>query len=115
MNDQIITKITKAITHVFKSDGTAPGLTIAWLSHNQSFYVSVVRWIEGEKTVVYSAQNTELKTALYELAGKFLTEYPPVKSPVEELAEMVIVSQEITVLKLPQIINPDLIFDNLLQ
>jgi len=118
MNDQIIAKITKAITHAFKTDGTAPGLTVAWLSHNQSFYVSVVRWIEGEKVVACSAQNAELNTALFELAGKFLVAHPPVKSPVEELAEMVSqpVTQEITVLRLPQvnIISPDTMFDNLL-
>jgi hypothetical protein len=107
MNNQIIAKITKAITHAFKSDGTAPGLTVAWLTHNQSFYVSVIRWIEGEKTVVCSAQHADLKTALFEVAGKFLAAHPPVKSPVEELAEMVSKpnAQEVTVLRMTHV-NP---------
>ena len=115
MNDQIIAKITKAITHAFKTDGTAPGLTIAWLSHNQSFYVSVVRWIEGEKTVFCSAQNADLNTALFELAGEFLAAHPLIKSPMEELAELVSQStnQEVTVLKLDQVIRPDIMFANL--
>ena len=88
MDTQIIEKITQAITYVFKSDGTLPGLTTAWLPHNKSFYVSIVRWVNGDKVVVCSSQDPDLNQAFYQLAGKFLALHPPVKTPVEELAAL---------------------------
>jgi len=87
MNTQtLIEKITKAITFVFKSDGTVPGLTIAMLPHNGSYYVSVVRWVSGEKEVVCSVSNPDLTVALGELAGKFIVENPLPENPVETLS-----------------------------
>jgi hypothetical protein len=91
MNDieYLIEKITKAITFAFKEDGTAPGLTIAWLHHKKEFYTSIVRWSDGEKIVVCSYSNRVLLTALQGLAGKFLVAHKPTKSPIDELAEVV--------------------------
>lgn len=88
MNTQtLIEKITKAITFVYKSDGTVPGLTIATLPHNGSFYVSVVRWVSGEKEVVCSNSNKNLNEALIGLSGKFLVEVLPPINPLDDLSE----------------------------
>ncbi len=88
MNTQaLIEKITKAITFVYKSDGTVPGVTIANLPHNGSFYVSVVRWVAGEKEVVCSNSNPDLGEALLGLSSKFLANNPPPVNPLDELSE----------------------------
>lgn len=88
MNTQtLIEKITKAIAFVYKSDGTVPGLTIAMLPHNGSFYVSVVRWVAGEKEVAYSNSHVNLNEALIGLSGKFLVASLPPVNPLDELSE----------------------------
>jgi hypothetical protein len=88
MNTQtLIEKITKAIAFVYKSDGTVPGLTIAMLPHNGSFYVSVVRWVAGEKEVACSNSHSSLNEALIGLSGKFLLASMAPVNPLDELSE----------------------------
>lgn len=82
----LISKLTKAITFAFKFDGTSPGLTISWISHNKSYYASIVRWINGEKIVVCSAQNVDLDMCLSILSKTFLEATPVPINPMEELA-----------------------------
>jgi hypothetical protein len=83
----LIDKITKAINFAYQSDGTAPGLTVAWLSRaRETYYVSIVRWVSGEKEVVCSVHNPDLTVALRELAEKFIVENPLPENPVETLS-----------------------------
>lgn len=95
MNTQVlIEKITKAINYAFKSDGTSPGLTISWLHKSGNFYTSIVRWVNGEKIVVCSAQAVELNAALKHLCTRFLDENPKPINPIDELANFIIESKE---------------------
>jgi hypothetical protein len=92
MNTQtLIEKITKAITFVYKSDGTAPGLTISSIPHNSGYYVSVVRWIAGEKEVVCADVHQDLTKALLGLSNEFLKNaQPPITiNPLDELVELI--------------------------
>jgi len=82
----LIDKITKAINFAYQADGTAPGLTVAWLSRKETYYVSIVRWVSGEKEVVCSVSNPDLTVALGELAGRFIVENPLPENPVETLS-----------------------------
>lgn len=83
----LIDKIIKAISFAFKTDGTAPGLTIAWISHNKSYYTSIIRWINGEKDVVCTSADEKLNTALKLLIKRFLEKNPSPINPIEELSE----------------------------
>lgn len=112
----LIGKITKAICYTFKTDGTSPGLTTSWIHHTESFYVSIVRWVHGEKEVVCSASHADLNTALVTLAEKFLETVPVTKNPVESLGEFLSenkrdpLPQQIQVIQLDQL--PNVTFHN---
>ena len=87
---EILEKLTKAVNYAFRADGTGPGITVAWLRHNQSYYVSIIRWISGEKIVEKSASNEKLEVALKELGYKFLEDVPPPANPIDELADFLV-------------------------
>lgn len=89
--DQLVDKITKAISHKYKEDKTAPGLTIASLK--KGFYCSVVRYggaFGRDKKVVCNAKANTLAEALKGVAVMFLTLNDTPKDPVQELSELVI-------------------------
>lgn len=91
MNTQtLIEKITKAIAFAYKSDGTIPGVTIASLPHNGSFYVSIVRWVAGEKEVLCSNCHKDLAEALHGLSKAFLAKTPPPVNPLDELSDFIV-------------------------
>ena len=85
---KLIEKIVKAINFAYKSDGTKPGLTISYINSSKGakYYTSIVRWINGEKTVVVSHSEPTLQKALLELSIKFIDQSTPVSNPIYELA-----------------------------
>ena len=91
MDTQIlIEKIVKAINFAFRSDGTSPGLTVSWIttSVGSMYYASIVRWVNGEKVVVVSCKDADLKTTLLGVSKKFIEETPPPVNPIDELSDL---------------------------
>lgn len=91
--EQLINKITKAITFQYKTDATAPGLTVSNLKTGE-YYCSIVRWTgsgkSAKKTVVCKARSTSLDESLKELAKQFLSLNKVPRNPVQELGELVL-------------------------
>lgn len=89
---QLIDKLTKAITYQYKADATAPGLTVSSLK-NGEYYCSIVRWTgtgkTAKKSVVCKARNSSLDNTLKELAQQFLSLNQRIKTPVDELGDLV--------------------------
>jgi hypothetical protein len=85
----LINKLTKAISHAYKDDHTAPGLTISALK--KGVYCSVVRY-DGAfgkgKSVLCSVKADTLPQALKEITNKFLQLSNRPKDPVQELSEL---------------------------
>lgn len=92
MNTQeLIDKLTKAISFKYKTDKTAPGLTVAALK--KGYYCSVVRY-EGAfgvgKQVVCKAKADTLDGALAEVANQFLKTMPSkTVDPIDELTNLI--------------------------
>lgn len=88
--EQLVDKLTKAISFKFKEDKTAPGLTVASLK--RGFYCSVIRYggaFGRDKKVVCNAKADTLDAALQAVATKFLSLDVGPKDPVQELSELV--------------------------
>lgn len=86
---QLIDKLTNAISYKFKEDGTRPNLTISRLRHG--FYCSVVRFPKGTKapggkTVICKAESDNLDVALKSVAEAFLVYANPQPDPIQQLA-----------------------------
>jgi hypothetical protein len=91
--EQLVDKLTKAISYKYKEDKTAPGLTVAALK--RGFYCSVVRYggaFGRDKKVVCNAKADTLDKALKDVATKFLNLNDSPKDPVQELDDLVKVS-----------------------
>lgn len=90
--EKLIDKLTKAITFQYKTDATAPGLTVSSLK-NGEYYCSIVRWTgtgkTAKKTVVCKARSSSLDGSLKDLAQRFLSVNQPNKTPVDELGDLV--------------------------
>jgi hypothetical protein len=88
MNTEIlIDKLTKAISHAYRSDKTAPGLVVSALK--KGYYCSVVRYENAfakGKVVVCKAKSNSLTEALTDLTDQFLDlqDAPPV-DPIADL------------------------------
>jgi hypothetical protein len=86
----LIDKLTKAISHKYKEDKTAPGLTVSALK--KGYYCSVVRYdgaFGNGKVVVCKAKADTLDGALKDVANQFLSLAAQPKDPVQELGELV--------------------------
>ena len=89
----VIDKLTSAISYKFKEDGTSPGLTISRLKQGQ-YYCSVVRYPSGgaaskkNKVVVCKAEAGTLDAAVKAVAQAFLIHADHKPNPIEELAEL---------------------------
>lgn len=90
--EQLMDKLTKAITFQYKTDATAPGVTVSSLK-NGEYYCSIVRWTgvgkTAKKTVVCKARNSSLDGTLKELAQQFMSLSQKVKTPLDELGDLV--------------------------
>lgn len=92
--EQIIDKLTDAISYKFKEDATSPGLTISKLRHG--YYCSVVRYPQGgaadkkNKVIVCKATASTLDLAVKEVAKRFVevVKTQPT-NPLEALGEVV--------------------------
>ena len=95
---QLIDKLTNAISFKFKDDGTRPNLTISRLRHG--YYCSVVRYPSVKdkatksipsknKIVVCKAEADDLNMALTGVADAFLTYAGLQQDPIQELTEVV--------------------------
>jgi hypothetical protein len=84
--DQLIDKLTKAISYAYRTDKTAPGLTVSALK--KGYYCSVIRY-EGafarDKVVVCKAKSEKLRDALGDLTQQFLSLQSTPVDPVSEL------------------------------
>jgi len=91
--EQLIDKLTKAISFKFKEDKTAPGLTVSALK--KGYYCSIVRY-EGpfarNKVVVCKAKGKTLPEALNELTTTFLTAQDNPTDPIQDLRKSFILS-----------------------
>lgn len=88
--DQLMEKLTNAVSYKFREDKTAPGIVVSQLK--KGFYCSVVRYggaFAKDKKVVCNARGVDLRTTLKELATKFLVVAAEPKNPVQELGELV--------------------------
>jgi hypothetical protein len=90
--EQLMDKLTKAITFQYKTDATAPGVTVSSLKTGE-YYCSIVRWTgvgkTAKKTVVCKARSTSLDGSLKDLAQQFLSLNQTPRDPVQELGELV--------------------------
>ena len=89
----VIDKLTNAISYKFKDDGTSPGLTISRLKQG-NYYCSVVGYPTGgaaskkNKIVVCKAEAGTLDAAVKAVAQAFLVHADHKPNPIEELAEL---------------------------
>ncbi len=91
MTDQLMEKLTKAVTYKFGDDKTAPSIIVSELKKG-GYYCSVVRYggpFARDKKVVCKARGTDLPSALKELAVKFVAMAVEPKNPVQELSALV--------------------------
>jgi hypothetical protein len=85
---ELIDKLTNAISFKFKEDATSPNLTISKLRHG--YYCSVVRYAKGtpapkNKVVVCKAESDTLEGAVKGVVGEFLKVAKPQPDPLQEL------------------------------
>lgn len=88
--DQLIEKLTSAVSYKFREDKTAPSVVVSQLK--KGYYCSVVRYggaFAKDKKVVCNARGADLPGTLKELANKFLVVAAEPKNPVQELGELV--------------------------
>lgn len=86
----LLDKLTKAVSFTYKNDKTAPGLTVSAL--RKGFYCSVVRYngaFGKGKEIVCKAKAETLEIALQEVARQFLSLSNFPKDPIQELNELV--------------------------
>ncbi len=91
MSDQLMVKLTEAVTYKFGDDKTAPSIITSKLKKGGS-YCSVVRYggpFARDKKVICKATAADLTSALKELATKFVALAVEPKNPVQELTELV--------------------------
>ena len=89
-NDQIMDKLTEAVSFRFKDDKTAPGVTISKLK--KGYYCSVVRYggaFAKDKEVVCNARGDSLSVALKTLASTFVSMNVQPRNPIQELGDLV--------------------------
>lgn len=88
MNTEVlIDKLTKAVSHAYRNDKTAPGLVVSALK--KGYYCSVVRYENAfakGKVVVCKAKSGSLTEALADLTDQFLDlqDSPPI-DPIADL------------------------------
>ena len=85
--EQLLDKLTKAVSYKFKEDGTSPNITISKL--RKGYYCSVVRYPKGSSTkskvVVCKAHEPTLQAAVLVVADQFLKLAQVELNPVQEL------------------------------
>ena len=88
-NDELIKKLTRAVSYRFKDDGSAAGVTLSFLPTGK-FYGSIVRYkspFGKNKEVAFKVTHADLSEVLKSLAN-FVVSTPKVKNPLDELNEV---------------------------
>jgi hypothetical protein len=88
--DQLMDKLTKAVSYQYATDKTSPGVTVSSLK--KGYYCSIVRYdgaFAKGKVVVLAAKGDTLPLALKELAVKFVSLNKQLLNPIQELDELV--------------------------
>lgn len=90
-----LTKLSQAVSFVYKSDAISPGVVISTLK-DKMVYASVVRyndsWIKGKK-VVCCVKDTNLERAVIALSKRFVehaSEVDPPTDPLQVLKKSII-------------------------
>lgn len=89
--DQLIDKLTKAISHKYKEDKTSPNITVSALK--KGYYCSVVRYsgaFARGKQVICHARADSLNEALKGLANSFVSISAQPKDPIQELNDLLV-------------------------
>lgn len=87
--EQLMDKLTNAVSFKFKEDKTAPGVTVSRLK--KGYYCSVVRYsgaFAKGKQVVCHARGDDLHTAIKTLATSFVAMTAQPADPVQELSTL---------------------------
>jgi hypothetical protein len=70
--DQLLTKLSNAVSYAYRHDGTSPSVVISTLK-DRSIYASIVRYNNGAtKKVVCKSKSNNLFTVLNNLSEEFL-------------------------------------------
>lgn len=92
MNTQeLVDKISKAISFKYNEDGSSPGLQVSFLTKGPNkgkFYASIVRYGKAfgkDKAVLCATTSLVLDDALKDVAVKFLALDPIPQTPVDQL------------------------------
>jgi hypothetical protein len=93
-NDQLMVKLTNAVSYKYRDDKTSPSVVVSALK--KGYYASVVRYggaFAKDKKVICKASGPDLATTLKDLATKFVALNPQPKDPVQELGDLVSTSK----------------------
>lgn len=86
--DQLLDKLTNAVTFKYKDDKTAPGVTVSKLK--KGYYCSVVRYNQAfakGKQVVCTSRGEKLSDTLLTLAQTFVSLNAAPKDPLQSLSD----------------------------
>ena len=87
--DQLLVKLSKAVSYAFRKDGTCPGVLVSTLKDGD-IYVSIVRYgsqFPSGKKIVCKFQASNLKTALLEVSNEFVNEIKLDNNPIDDLRD----------------------------
>ena len=89
-SNQLLNKLTDAVSFKFADDKTSPGITVSKLKNG--YYCSIVRYngaFAREKEVVCNATGSSLTETLKSLATNFVTTTSVPRDPFQELQSFV--------------------------
>lgn len=90
----LIQKITKTVQFTFKEDSIVPGLIIAYLPASNTFYVSLVRYLDRHKKVLFSTNNANLESAIIDICGMFINSLSVNDNPISDLKNYLLQSRK---------------------
>lgn len=89
--DQLLDKLTEAVSFKYKDDSTAPSVLVSRLK--KGYYCSVVRYsgpFAKGKQVVCSGRGDCMAQALENAAASFVALAPPPQDPIQELRGLLV-------------------------
>ena len=85
--EQLLNKLSKAVSYTYRKDGTCPGVLISTLKDGD-VYISIVRYgkeYPNGKKVVCKYQSSNLKTSLMMVSKLFIESSIQEQNPIESL------------------------------
>lgn len=92
---ELVDKISKAISFKYGDDASSPGLQVSFLKkgpNKDKFYVSIVRYGKAfgkDKAVLCASTSPVLDEALQDVAVKFLSIDPVQETPIDQLNSLI--------------------------